>query len=73
MVADALALAVLLKPDIVRHVEERHVGIELTGTLTRGATVVDWDRRLGGRVNARIVMDVDQARFESLIGATLAG
>jgi purine nucleosidase len=73
MVADALALAALLKPDIVRHVEERNVGIELTGTLTRGATVVDWDRRLDGRDNARIVMDVDQARFESLIGAALAG
>lgn len=73
MVADALALAVLLEPGIVRHAEERHVAVELNGTLTRGATVVDWDQRLGGRVNARIVMDVDQSRFESLIGATLAG
>jgi purine nucleosidase len=73
MVADALALAVLLEPDIVRHAEERHVAIELTGTLTRGATVVDWDRRLDARANARIVMDVDQSRFESLIGATLTG
>ena len=73
MVADALALAVLLQPDIVRHVEERHVGIELAGTLTRGATVVDWDRRFDARANARIVMDVDQSRFESLVGAALAG
>ena len=73
MVADALALAVLLEPSIVRHAEDRHVAVELNGTLTRGATVVDWDQRLGGRANARIVMDIDQARFESLIGATLAG
>jgi len=73
MVADALALAVLLEPGIVRQSEDRHVAIEMAGTLTRGATVVDWDRRLGGRENARIVMDVDQSRFESLIGATLAG
>ena len=73
MVADALALAVLLEPGIVRHAEERHAAVELTGTLTRGATVVDWDQRLGGHANARIVMDVDQARFESLVGATLAG
>ena len=49
------------------------VAVELNGTLTRGATVVDWDQRLGGRINARIVMDIDQPRFESLIGATLAG
>jgi purine nucleosidase len=73
MVADALALAVLLEPDIVRQAADRHVAVELTGTLTRGATVVDWDQRLGGRVNARIIMDIDQSRFESLIGATLAG
>ncbi len=73
MVADALALAVALEPDIVRVAEERHVGIELTGTLTRGATVVDWDKRLGRPANARIVMDLDQARFESLIAATLGG
>jgi purine nucleosidase len=73
MVADALALAVLLQPDLVRTAEDRHVAVELTGTLTRGATVVDWDRRLGGHANARIITDVDQARFESLIGAALAG
>jgi purine nucleosidase len=73
MVADALALAVLLEPDLVRHAEDRHVAVELNGTLTRGATVVDWDRRLDGPANARIAMDVDQAGFESLIGATLTG
>jgi len=73
MVADALALAVALEPDIVRVADERHVGIELTGTLTRGATVVDWDNRLGQPPNARIVTDLDQARFESLIAATLGG
>jgi purine nucleosidase len=73
MVADALALAVALEPDIVRVAEKRHVGIELTGTLTRGATVVDWDKRLGRPANARIVMDLDQARFEWLIASTLGG
>jgi purine nucleosidase len=73
MVADALALAVALEPDIVRVAKDRHVGIELTGALTRGATVVDWDKRLGQPANARIVMDLDQARFESLIAATLGG
>jgi purine nucleosidase len=73
MVADALALAVALEPDIVRVAEERHVGIELTGALTRGATVVDWDKRLGQPINARIVMELDQMRFESLVAATLGG
>ena len=47
--ADALAMAVALDPDIVTRAETRHVAIEMTGALTRGATVVDWEDRLGGR------------------------
>jgi purine nucleosidase len=71
LVADALAMAVALQPDIVTRAEERHVAIELTGTLTRGATVVDWDRRFATAPNARIVLDVDQARFEQLVASSL--
>jgi len=71
IVADALAMAVALDPSIVLRAEARHVGIELTGSLTRGATVVDWEGRLGGRANARIVLDVDQARFEAMVAAAL--
>jgi len=70
--ADALAMAVALEPDIVRVAEERHVGIELTGTLTRGATVVDWEGRLGLPANARIVLEVDQKRFEALVASGLS-
>jgi purine nucleosidase len=32
---------------------------------------VDWHKRLGGRPNARIVLDVDQARFGQLIASAL--
>ena len=71
LVADALAMAAALHPDIVTRAEERHVAIELTGTLTRGATVVDWESRLGAPINARIVLDVDHARFEALVAAAL--
>lgn len=69
--ADALAMAVALDPDIVTRAETRHVGIELDGRLTRGATVVDWHGRLGGRPNARIVLEVDQARFGAMIARAL--
>jgi len=67
LVADALAMAVALQPDIVLRAEDAHVAVELTGAHTRGATVVDWERRLGHAPNARIVLDVDQARFERLV------
>lgn len=71
LAADALAMAVALAPDIVTRAEERHVAVELDGGLTRGATVVDWERRLGAPANARIVLEVDQDRFETMVRAAL--
>ncbi|UPG95052.1 nucleoside hydrolase [Luteibacter aegosomatissinici] len=71
IVADALAMAVALDPGMITRAETRHVAVELDGRLTRGATVVDWHKRLGGRPNARIVLDVDQARFGQLIANAL--
>ncbi|MBS0557547.1 MAG: nucleoside hydrolase [Proteobacteria bacterium] len=68
--ADPLAMAVALQPDIARHTQEHHVAIALDG-LARGATIVDWDDRGDARTNARIVMDVDQARFEALCASAL--
>jgi purine nucleosidase len=72
LIADALAMAIALEPDIVRHAEDRHVAVEIDGRLTRGATVVDWDGRLGKAANATIVLDVDQARFEGFIASALS-
>jgi purine nucleosidase len=71
IVADALAMAVALEPDIVQRAESHHVGVELTGTFTRGATVVDWEDRLGRPANARIVLGVDQGRFQALVAQAL--
>ena len=71
LIADALAMAVALDPDIVTRVKERRVAVEINGALTRGATVVDWDSRLGRPANAQIVLEVDQSRFESLIASAL--
>jgi len=71
IVADALAMAVAVEPDIVRRAESHHVGIELAGALTRGATVVDWEDRRGRRANARIVIEVDQERFQSIVARAL--
>lgn len=70
--ADALAMAVAIDPTVVVESVQRHVSIELNGSLTRGATVVDWEDRMGQRANARIVLGVDQQRFESMIQSALA-
>jgi len=69
--ADALAMAVAIDPSIVTRSETRHVAVELDGRLTRGATVVDWAGRLGQRANARIVLEVDQARFATMVRRAL--
>ena len=69
--ADALAMAVALDPSIVVQAERHHVAIELASGLGRGATVVDWHDRLGGRPNANIVLAVDQGRFEALVATAL--
>lgn len=69
--ADALAMAVALEPGGVVRAEERYLAVELEGRLSRGATLVDWQRRTGSPENARILLDYDQARFEALIRAAL--
>lgn len=69
--ADALAMAVALEPGQVEEWAERHVEVELHGTATRGATVVDWDQRNGRRPNTRIALRFRQQRFEQLMAQAL--
>jgi inosine-uridine nucleoside N-ribohydrolase len=69
--ADALAMAIALDPAIVTRAQTHHVGVELTGASTRGATVVDWEDRLKRPANARIVLEVDQVRFEQMAAHAL--
>lgn len=71
LIADALAMAVALEPDIVRRAEQHHVAVEIDGKLTRGATVVDWNDRFGKPANAQVVLEVDQVRFEALLASAL--
>ncbi len=69
--ADALAMAVALEPGIVTRSETRSVSVELDGSLTRGMTVVDWERRRGTPANARIALELDHARFSQLVAQAL--
>lgn len=69
--ADALAMALLVAPEHVSERAVRPLRVELTGAETRGATVVDWNRRSGRPDNAEILMAYDQAAFEALIRKAL--
>ena len=70
--ADALAMAYALQPEGAQELLERPVAVEMAGTLTRGATVVDWNHQTGKPDNATLLMRYDQGRFEGLIRAALA-
>ncbi|MEP6897276.1 MAG: nucleoside hydrolase, partial [Rhodanobacter sp.] len=69
--ADALAMAVAIDPSIIVRSERRAVAVELDGRLTRGATVVDWARRLNRPAQANIVLEVDHARFSAMVRRAL--
>ncbi len=69
--ADALAMAVALDPEHVLESAQRAIGVELSGALTRGATVVDWLQRGGRPGKARIVQRYDQRHFEVLVRRAL--
>jgi purine nucleosidase len=59
---DPVAVARVIDPSLVTCVEA-YVGIETTGVLTRGATVVDLHGRLGREPNAKVAVGLDVDRF----------
>lgn len=69
--ADAVAMAYALHPAGIRSTAHRHVEVELAGRSTRGSTVVDWEERGGLPANTTILMEYDQAAFESRVRAAL--
>lgn len=70
--ADALAMAFALEPEGALELQARPLWIELDGTHSRGATIVDWRRQEGRPDKVSILMKYDQQRFESLLQAALS-
>jgi purine nucleosidase len=70
--ADALAMAWALAPEGAIRTDERPMVVDLAHGAARGLTAVDWDRRSGTADNARILLDYDQAAFESRVRSALA-
>jgi pyrimidine-specific ribonucleoside hydrolase len=63
---DAVALSYLLEPSLL-DVRPYWVGVECTGTLTRGMTVVDVRHFTKRSPNAQVAVDVDARRFVDLL------
>lgn len=60
---DALAVALVLKPDLFERVET-HVEIETNGKYTAGASLIDLKGYLDMPNNATVAVNVDTERFE---------
>lgn len=67
---DAVAMAHLLDPSLLE-LRPYWVGVECTGTLTRGMTVVDVRNFTKQPPNAQVAVDVDARRFVELLVARL--
>lgn len=69
--ADALAMAWVLQPEGATRTEQRPLAVELAGTRSRGATVVDWNRQTGAVDNTTLLIGYDRACFEAQVRAAL--
>jgi len=70
--ADALAMAYALQPEAALELKQRPLHIELSGTHTRGATVVDWNRQSGKPDNTTLLIRYNQHHFEQQIQKALS-
>lgn len=63
---DPVAIALLIDRTVVK---SRHVNVqvELSGQLTRGATVVDIYQRVGAAANCHVALELDAEKFWSLM------
>ena len=64
---DPMAMAVALDPAVATVSKPLHVGIERSGELTRGATVVDHLGISGKEPNAEVVLEASRERFVRLL------
>ncbi len=61
---DSCAIAYLLCPEMYT-MEEAFVDVELSGSMTRGCTVVDLKNYLHQTPNAKVCMDIDGEKFRA--------
>jgi len=70
-VHDALAVAALIRPDVVQ-TQHINVVVETTGVYTAGRTVCDVYGRSGREPNAHVALGVDRAAFVEMLVEGLA-
>jgi purine nucleosidase len=69
--ADPVAIAVALDPDIVTRQGKYFVDVEITSELTRGATVVDELGVLNKRPNMNVIWEINVGRWKEILYSCL--
>ena len=59
LLPDPLAMAITLKPELIRQASRHYVSVELSGALTRGQTVIDYMGASGNPPNVNIIQRLD--------------
>ena len=72
LLPDPLAMAVALRPELIKQSQFRHVEVELNGTYTRGQTVIDYANRIGRPANVHVVTQIDMDGVYQLYRQMLA-
>ena len=63
---DGYCMALVLDRSVVHSAEPVYATVELSGQLTRGQMVVDWDGLLGQPCNALVVKELDIGKIQAL-------
>lgn len=69
--ADPVAMAVALQPDIATKTSRHFVDIETSSEITRGMSVVDINNVTGQAANATVCFAIDAARWKKLLHDSL--
>ncbi|WP_088241191.1 nucleoside hydrolase [Calothrix rhizosoleniae] len=70
--ADPVAMAIALEPDIITSQGEYFVDVETTGVITRGQTVVDELNVLNQTSNMQVIWSIDTQRWKEILHQCLS-
>ncbi|KAJ3416066.1 Envelope glycoprotein [Chytridiales sp. JEL 0842] len=73
LMCDAYSTLACLHPDSILSYKDFDVQIELSGRHSRGMMALDWFAGAGGKVNARVVFELEGGRLEGMMRRAFLG
>ena len=73
LLPDPLAMAILLRPELIRQSGKYFVTVELNGAFTRGQTVIDYNHMSGKAPNVNVIQALDTDGVYQMFVSALSG